>query len=456
MRKWFLKVFQKVNIAKCFALVLAVLVLVGVNGERVEAAEEWLHEDVVYNGNRFFMYKGYFEQVCASDSRIKYISYTPSDYENVICFFYMYGNNYQIAIVNKSNVQVTLSRLFYYSDGTTSNSVFSIPANSAVGYNLDPSFYEYATSTPYVSDYNTYKSLCQDFCNSAEFAEMFKVRPELDFNSALDASWVWIEDFRASLEDTTIYMTWGEFKSTLIQAVEELKQYEHRYIGLAGIFIDERYDEDKSYNDMIVTDVVFEEFEAFEGSITFEDFGVPDGYRLWYLHAYPFWFWDDDPEGNLQKGKSSMITFDKDGGSSNALIKDSNDIYNPIDPDFSKWNAITNFTGNYFQNMQQTFDNTFQNYDASGMDGNTDKLGEGLKNYSDGQDDVINSVSKNIEQFNPGEYLNFTESVLVAMGLTSGWINQFLDVSADFTTVFIVGCVMVVIFVVLGIWRFQG
>lgn len=39
MRKWFLKVFQKVNIAKCFALVLAVLVLVGVNGERVEAAE---------------------------------------------------------------------------------------------------------------------------------------------------------------------------------------------------------------------------------------------------------------------------------------------------------------------------------------------------------------------------------------------------------------------------------
>lgn len=451
MKRLLLILFRKVNIV---ALVFAVLVLFGCS-ERVEAAVEFLHEDVVYNGNRFFCYKGYFEQTCASGSGFRYISYTPSDYENVICFFYMYGGNYQIVIVNKSNVSATVTRKFYKDDGTTSDGTFKISANTAVSYNLNVSFYEFATSTPSVSDYNTYKSLCQDFCNSAEFADLFKVRPELDFNSALDASWVWIEDFRADLVEDEIFMTWGEFKSTLIAAVDELKTYENRYIGLAAYFRDERYETDKSYNDYIITDVVYEEYGAYEGSITFEDFEVPDGYRLLYLYAYPFWYWNDDVTLNLQKGKASMITFDENGNSNNALIKDVNDIYNPIDPDFSNWNAITNFTGNYFNNMQQTFDNTFQNYDASGMDDNTDKLGGGLRRYQGEQDAIIDGVSANIEQFNPGDYLNFSEQIIFAMGMASGWINQFLDVSADFTTVFIVGCIMVVIFVVIGIWRFQ-
>lgn len=457
-----MKVFQKVNIVRFLALVLAVLCMVLVPGERVEAAEE----NVIYSGTFEangveinYYYAPYFEYKFNNgygDRIFRYDANGHAFYIPISCN----GNNY-VYVLSFSPFELYETQ--YYADEPGGNRVLYANCNSPDSVNgkciycyligVQANFYD--NNLPFI--YTTFyaDTYLKEYFTSDEFIDISIPPLELDFNSALDASWVWIEDFRASLEDTIIYMTWGEFKSTLIQAVEELKSYENRYIGFAAVLIDERYDTDKAYNDMIVTDVIFTEYEAFEGSLTLEDLGVPEGYRIWFLHAYPFWFWNDDPEGNLQKGKSSMITFDKDGNSSNALIKDSNDIYNPIDPDFSNWNAITNFTGNYFQNMQQTFNNTFQNYDASGMDDNTGNLEDGLKNYSNAQDVILDDVAANIAQYNPADYLNFTDSVMVAMGLVSGWINMFLNVSGEFTVVFIVGCVMVVFFVVLGIWRFQ-
>lgn len=454
MKRSFLKVFQKVNIVRCFALVLAVLCLVLVNGERVKAADISAGPyRITYEGVEYYFFLGNFEQPLGAEGKKSY-KVVYDNPENKVAFWCYDSSDNEVWVLfyDYTGASFNVSYSYVNDDGNSGEPVnlsYTTPQYRGVitNYFEDPSIFP--------PDFSGIKAKTLAFCQTDVFQRIVNPPPELDFNSALDASWVWIEDFRADLENDVLYMTWGEFKSTLIQAVDALKQYENRYIGFAGIFIDERYDSDKSYNDMIVTDVVYTDYTDYEGSLTFEAFGVPDGYRLWYLHAYPFWYWDDDISGHLQKGKSSMITFDVDGNSSDALIKNKDDIYNPIDPDFSNWNAITNFTGNYFQNMQQTFNNTFQNYDASGMDDNTGNLEDGLKNYSNAQDVILDDVAANIAQYNPADYLNFTDSVMVAMGLVSGWINMFLNVSGEFTVVFIVGCVMVVFFVVLGIWRFQ-
>lgn len=437
--------FRKINIV---ALVLAVLVLFGC-GERVEAADISAGPYVVnYEGVNFYFYLGDFEQPFGANNFDKY-KVVFDNPENKVTFWCMESNgDVWNMVYDYTGAEFTCN---YYMYTTSNQSPSAIPLTvKSPSFRGTYSQKYYADSSLFPEMTSNYKDLCIEFCNSDVFQTILNPPPDIDFSNYNKAEWLWLSDFKASLVDDVIYMTWGDLEGYLLT---DQNTYEHRYIEFSALFVDD--DAENASDKYFMPQYIYTDLADYEGTISYDDWQVPEGSRLLYLYAIPYWFYMDIPDGKISRGKMSMITFDADGSSGNPLIKDTDDIYNPLDPDFSNWNAITNFTGNYFNNMKQTFDNTFQNYDASGMDDNTDKLGGGLRRYQGEQDAIIDGVSANIEQFNPGDYLNFSEQIVFAMGMASGWINQFLDVSADFTTVFIVGCIMVVIFVVIGIWRFQ-
>lgn len=447
MRKWFLKVSQ-MNIAKCFALLLVVLALTSVNGVDVDAAETagsgYIYIDTfTYNGVEVPYY-----YIFGFDLTLGSMPYKTSFLNGpVYGFKYLVNGKARFVFVSENSntwfwdvqkagysdashgFQYDSVRQIYKLNVIPASASASLPSSGTLDASVENAFWDY-----FVSD------------------DFIEYREPVDFNNYNKCDWLWIEDFRAELQDSTIYMTWGDLAGYMLT---DQNTYKNRYIEFWGFFVNDNGTADLEDDTYFTPEYIQTDYSDYEASISFADWEVPDGYRLMNLYAIPYWFYMDIPDGKISKGKMSMITFDEDGSSGNPLLKNPDDIYNPLNPDYSNWNALTNFTGNYFDNMQQTFDNTFQNYDASGMDDNTDKLGGGLRRYQDEQDAIIDGVSANIEQFNPGDYLNFSEQIVYAMGMASGWINQFLDVSADFTTVFIVGCIMVVIFVVIGIWRFQ-
>lgn len=448
MRKWFSKVSQ-MNIAKCFALFLVVLALISVTGLEVDAEEAagsgYIYIDTfTYNGVEVPYYYVY-----GFDFSRNGMPYKSSFTNGPVYGFWCKRSNGSDRFVFVSDV---VNSWFWdvqrngYSDSTVGfsyDSALEIYSYSCITAGISSSF-------PCVGTFgDDIESAFYTYYTSDDFKEY---REPVDFNNYNKCDWLWIEDFRAELKDGIIYMTWGDLAGYMLT---DQNTYKNRYIEFYGFFVNDNGTADLEDDTYFTSEFIQTDYSDYEASITYEDWEVPDGYRLMYLYAIPYWFYMDIPDGKISKGKMSMITFEADGSSGNPLLKNPDDIYNPLDPDYSNWNAITNFTGNYFDNMQQTFDNTFQNYDASGMDDSTDKLDGGLRRYQGEQDAIINGVSANIEQFNPGDYLNFSEQIVYAMGMTSGWINQFFDVSADFTTVFIVGCIMVVIFVVIGIWRFQ-
>lgn len=286
-----------------------------------------------------------------------------------------------------------------------------------------------------------------------------------DFNDLLTPPWEpdfnhyyhedtdrWLNDLRAQVEDNTLYATWDGLAGIGLHVLEG---YENMFVQFHLQFIDDKGTtniSDDEYTDLydFYTELEFNEF-----SVDLSEFDVPEGYRLWCMWAEPYWYFNDDINSTMFKGKLSYLFFDEDGMSDAPLIKDTGDIYNPLDPNLSNWNAITNFTGDYFYNMGNVMNNTFNNWDSTSMDESNRYLGDSLANYGNHENAIVNQVSNNLEGFEFDYYLSFSDKVNAGIAFGSSLINKFFTVSGDFTILFVVGCVMVFIFVVVGIWRFS-
>lgn len=291
------------------------------------------------------------------------------------------------------------------------------------------------------------------YMKSDEFNDLLTPPWEPDFNNYYhEDTDRWLNDLRAQVENNTLYATWDGLAGIGLHVLEG---YENMFVQFHLQFIDDKGTtniSDDEYTDLydFYTELEFNEF-----SVDLSEFDVPEGYRLWCMWAEPYWYFNDDINSTMFKGKLSYLFFDENGMSDAPLIKDTGDIYNPLDPNLSNWNAITNFTGDYFYNMGNVMNNTFNNWDSTSMDESNRYLGDSLANYGNHENAIVNQVSNNLEGFEFDYYLSFSDKVNAGIAFGSSLINKFFTVSGDFTILFVVGCVMVFIFVVVGIWRFS-
>lgn len=262
----------------------------------------------------------------------------------------------------------------------------------------------------------------------------------------------WLNDLRASVEDGTLYATWDGLAG---EGLHVLEGYQNMYVQFHLQFIDDKGTSSIADDEYTTLYDFYTELELNEFSVELSDFDVPEGYRLWVMYAEPYWYFNDDVNSTMFKGKLSYLFFDENGVSDKPLIKDTGDIYNPLDPNLSNWNAITNFTGDYFYNMGNVMNQTFNNWDSSGMNASNDKLNNSLQGFSQQEDVIFNQVSNNLSGFEFDNYLSFGDKVTNGISFGAGLINKFFEVSDDLTILFVVGCVMVFVFIVVGIWRFS-
>lgn len=299
--------------------------------------------------------------------------------------------------------------------------------------------------------YNNLLNSFREYFMSDEFNDLYPFIPDFNHYYHEDTD-RWLNDLRAQVEDNTLYATWDGLAGIGLHVLEG---YENMFVQFHLQFIDDKGTtniSDDEYTDLYD---FYTELELNEFSVDLSEFDVPEGYRLWCMWAEPYWYFNDDINSTMFKGKLSYLFFDEDGMSDAPLIKDTGDIYNPLDPNLSNWNAITNFTGDYFYNMGNVMNNTFNNWDSTSMDESNRYLGDSLANYGNHENAIVNQVSSNLEGFEFDYYLSFSDKVNAGIAFGSSLINKFFTVSGDFTILFVVGCVMVFIFVVVGIWRFS-
>lgn len=290
-----------------------------------------------------------------------------------------------------------------------------------------------------------------NYAKGDDFNDLMPFIPDFE-NYYHEDTDIWINDMRAELKDGVLYSTWDSLAGN---GVFMLEGYENTYIDILLTFVDDKGTVEVADDSYWSPDTFFTELPPNEFSVDMSEFGIPDGYRLHYMIAAPYWYFNDDVKSTMFKGKVTYMFFDENGVSDYPLIKNPEDIYNPLDPNLSNWNAITNFTGDYFYNMNNVMNSTFNSWDGSGMNSDNDKLGNALAGYSQHEEVIINQVSNNISNFDFDNYLTFSDKVNAGISFGSMLINKFFVESGDFTILFVVGCVMVFIFVVVGIWRFS-
>ncbi len=92
-------------------------------------------------------------------------------------------------------------------------------------------------------------------------------------------------------------------------------------------------------------------------TVSLEDLEIPEGYRLWYVSATPYYS-VDTMAGDMQLyvGNASYVYFDEDGEASSAVEKVPDQEPEDVpDESFSIWESITNFFGSFFTNLLDMF-----------------------------------------------------------------------------------------------------
>lgn len=352
-----------------------------------------------------------------------------NQYEFIACSLENFGCNGTVAY---SGLYDGRTVYWYTESGSANNLSFSIPVNITTSSN---------------NAYNIINSIFWNYYISENFDDLKEFVPDFD-NYYHEDTDRWVNDLRANVEEDILYSTWNGLAG---EGLHVLEGYENIYVQFHLQFIDDKGTasiEDDEYTNLydFYTELAHNEF-----SVELSSFEVLEGYRLWAMYAEPYWYFNDDVNSTLFKGKLTYLFFDENGVSDAPLIKDTGDIYNPLDPNLSNWNAITNFTGDYFYNMN----NVINNWDSSGMDASNEKLNNSLQGFSQQEDAILNQVSNNLTGFDFDEYLTFGDKVTNGIAFGSGLINKFFEVSGDLTILFVVGCVMVFVFIVVGIWRFS-
>lgn len=363
---------------------------------------------------------------------------------------------YNPSVSNKKTVIVFSyePNILRWTDSGNSRSASFYNVNGVYAYYIGD-FFTSISLVATVSDigYSNFETAFSAYMKSDEFNDLLTPPWEPDFNNYYhEDTDRWLNDLRAQVEDNTLYATWDGLAGIGLHVLEG---YENMFVQFHLQFIDDKGTTDISDDEYTDLYDFYTELELNEFSVDLSEFDVPEGYRLWCMWAEPYWYFNDDINSTMFKGKLSYLFFDKDGMSDAPLIKDTGDIYNPLDPNLSNWNAITNFTGDYFYNMGNVMNNTFNNWDSTSMDESNRYLGDSLDNYGNHENAIVNQVSNNLEGFEFDYYLSFSDKVNAGIAFGSSLINKFFTVSGDFTILFVVGCVMVFIFVVVGIWRFS-
>lgn len=391
----------------------------------------------------FYTYITTFEETFSNGYVMRFTVDTPC---YALCFLESSGGM-------RTHIFSYTSNTVRWTDGGSNRSIDFYNKNGIYYYTMDNVM---SYNLPVSANIGNSSVLLDAFINymkSENFNDLLTPPWEPDFNNYYhEDTDRWLNDLRAQVEDNTLYATWDGLAGIGLHVLEG---YENMFVQFHLQFIDDKGTtniSDDEYTDLYD---FYTELELNEFSVDLSEFDVPEGYRLWCMWAEPYWYFNDDINSTMFKGKLSYLFFDKDGMSDAPLIKDTGDIYNPLDPNLSNWNAITNFTGDYFYNMGNVMNNTFNNWDSTSMDESNRYLGDSLANYGNHENAIFNQVSNNLEGFEFDYYLSFSDKVNAGIAFGSSLINKFFTVSGDFTILFVVGCVMVFIFVVVGIWRFS-
>lgn len=393
-----------------------------------------------YNGNTYiYDYLNYFH------TGLSYVSYS----ENVFSCVVGYGNTIQVYSIGLNSYTCSDKNFTWQSVefAVDDNTLYAFETNMSFG-TIEGCNVNWVSNN---ADVQGVLHAFSDYFLNVVYPELTEFKPDFR-NYYHEDTDRWIKDLRAGVEDNVLYATWNGLDG---KGLHVLEGYENIFVKFNLQFIDDKGTSSIADDEYTSMYDFYTELSKNEFSIELDSFDVPEGYRLWAMYAAPYWYFNDDVNSTMFKGKLSYMFFDENGASDYPLIKDTEDIYNPLDPNLSNWNAITNFTGDYFYNMGNVMNDTFNNWDGSNMGNDNERLNNSLSSFVQEEDAIFDSISNRLNGFEFDNYLSFGDKVTAGISFGSMLINKFFEVSGDFTILFVVGCVMVFVSIVVGIWRFK-
>lgn len=183
----------------------------------------------------------------------------------------------------------------------------------------------------------------RNYLVSDDFDDLLLVSPE--WRKAQYKSFS-LNTFTASLADGNIIAEWNGVSPAAVNLIDNDDTYVRVTFGLIP---------DGSVDGLVKRGVTWDDTFTFADngfSILLEDVEIPEGCRLWYVSAIPYYEVESVSGTVLYQGNASYVYFDADGVASATVEKAPSELPEEVaDETFSLWNSITNFFGSFFTNF---------------------------------------------------------------------------------------------------------